>query len=241
MKKALFILIALVMVGSGVAAVSAYEAHLINVTAHVENAMSVDRQSIHFGTVFPEEWLLQEFHVGTSDSFCAPGQFRVTHIDYAVYAEWKPVGTASPTPVVTDAAGNKYYAWLGNALYVGIDATDKWPNTAPVPGDMALVGPALAGPQSAQKVNNLVGTLFKAVSGPQNLTDLITVGLDVPVFEGSYNALTDMLQADGTYLPKPSHLNDPTWIIPANFPGYDPDGMDFGLDLKIQVTKIYKP
>ncbi len=55
MKKILLGLSALVMVLSGVAMVSAYEAHLINVTAHVENALEVDTTPIDFGTVFPEE------------------------------------------------------------------------------------------------------------------------------------------------------------------------------------------
>jgi hypothetical protein len=32
----------------------------------------------------------------------------------------------------------------------------------------------------------------------------------------------------------------PTYIIPDDMPGYDPDGMDFGLDLKIQVSDIVR-
>jgi hypothetical protein len=72
-----------------------------------------------------------------------------------------------------------------------------------------------------------------------NSADLITVGLDVPVFEGYYNSLTDMLQEDGTYIPKPSGLDDPTYIIyAADWSDFNPEGMDFGLDLKIQVTYI---
>jgi predicted porin len=39
MKKAILILAALMLVASGVAAVSAYEAHVVNVRSHVENAI----------------------------------------------------------------------------------------------------------------------------------------------------------------------------------------------------------
>jgi hypothetical protein len=115
MKKAILIVAALVLVLSGVAAVSAYEAHLINVRAHVENAMSVTVEELDFGTVFPEEWMIKEFTVQVSESFCKEDQLRVTYIDYAVWAEWKP-----------DPAGGYYY-WLGDALYVGIDAPLKNP------------------------------------------------------------------------------------------------------------------
>jgi hypothetical protein len=65
-----------------------------------------------------------------------------------------------------------------------------------------------------------------------NPSDKIVIGIDVPVFAGYYNRLTDVPV-------KPSGLDGPTYIIPADMPGFDQDGMDFGLDLKIQVTNIY--
>ena len=56
-KKVLLGLAALLMVSSGVAMVSAYEAHTVNVTAHVENAIALSPQAGwdlgQFGTVFP--------------------------------------------------------------------------------------------------------------------------------------------------------------------------------------------
>jgi hypothetical protein len=64
-----------------------------------------------------------------------------------------------------------------------------------------------------------------------NSADLITIGLDAPVFEGYYNPLTDPE-------PKPSGLNDPTLIIMKNDPRWNPDGVDLGVDIKIQVTWI---
>jgi hypothetical protein len=216
MKKAILIVAALVLILSGVAAVSAYEAHLINVRAHVENAMSVTVEELDFGTVFPEEWMIKEFTVQVSESFCKEDQLRVTYIDYAVWAEWKP-----------DPAGGYYY-WLGDALYVGIDAAVKKPVAAG--GDLVLVGDAPAGPPGAKWVMDAPVPLHK-VTPNINSADLITIGLDAPVFEGYYNPLTDPE-------PKPSGLNDPTLIIMKNDPRWNPDGVDLGVDIKIQVTWI---
>ena len=53
-KKILLGLVAVVAVAGGVAALSAYEAHVINVTAHIENALYVHPESRDFGTVFPQ-------------------------------------------------------------------------------------------------------------------------------------------------------------------------------------------
>jgi len=227
MKKVLLVLAALVLVASGVAAVSAYEAHIINVRAHVENAMEVRATAINFGTVFPEEWMTANFTLGTSDSFCADNQTRVTWISYGIFVEWKPIpGTPN------------YYPWLGDALYVGVDAVVLKPQAAG--GNLVYVGgpPAGAPGTAAKWVMDAPVPLHK-LSAPYNLNDTITLGLDVPVFEGYYNNLTDMLQADGTYVPKPSGLNDPTYIIAKTDPRWIPDGVDLGLDLKIQVTNIW--
>ena len=61
MKKVVLGLAALVLIVSGVAAVSAYEAHIINVKAKVENALTVGVSRLNYGTVFPEEFLLRTF------------------------------------------------------------------------------------------------------------------------------------------------------------------------------------
>ena len=53
-KKILLSIIAVATVIGGVAAMSAYEAHVVNVTAHIENALKViPPEKLVFGTVFP--------------------------------------------------------------------------------------------------------------------------------------------------------------------------------------------
>lgn len=68
-KKIALALVAAVAVVGGVAAMSAYEAHVINVTAHIENALSVPTKEISFGTVFPQEYVDETFTMTLSQSF----------------------------------------------------------------------------------------------------------------------------------------------------------------------------
>jgi hypothetical protein len=111
-------------------------------------------------------------------------------------------------------------------LYVGWDVDGSALQMTPV-------GMAVAPPPSAQPIL-ACGRL------EDDSSHKLYIAIDVPVFEGYYNPLTDPE-------PKPSGLDDPTYIIPdgtkmytdkARDPNYDPDGQNFGVDLKIQVTSI---
>lgn len=82
MKKILLGLVAMVAVVGGVAAMSAYEAHVINVTAHIENALYVHPDEIAFGTVFPQEYVDSQFTVELSSSFLA--EDRVNDVAYVI-------------------------------------------------------------------------------------------------------------------------------------------------------------
>jgi len=216
-KKVLLVLCALVTVFSGVAMVSAYEAHVINVTAHVENAMRLQGVGIgpdyehDFGTVFPEEWMLKTFFVRVSDSFCEATQTTRLNIDYEVWVEEK-----------------EGYEWLGDALYF----TVNWDFTAgePKAADMTPVGPTMPTP-SAPAIYVLTDSLHKI----DNILDGVTMALDVPVFDGYYNENTDVDT-------KPSGKNVPTVIIMEGESRYPTDmslGVELGADVKIQVTRIY--
>lgn len=240
MKKIVFILAAATMVASGVAAVSAYEAHLINVTAHVENALTIPvgetgTLDIDFGTMFPEEWRKIHRDIALSASALEEVEAgNLISVTYEVWAEWKPVPQTDPAtvvlPVVLDAAGNPYYAWLGEVLYIGINMVQEPLNVS----NMHLVGPALTVVGGAQPVlldYTAVGSGTLSSTLTNNIPDLLGVGIDAPVFAGFYNALTDVD-------PKQSGLSVPTWIIPQSDPRWIPSGVDLGLDLKIQVIGI---
>lgn len=68
-KKIILGLIAVVAIAGGVAGMSAFEAHVVNVTATIENALSVIPEEIMFGTVFPQEALDKTLRVALSGSF----------------------------------------------------------------------------------------------------------------------------------------------------------------------------
>lgn len=73
-KKILLALVAVLVVAGGVAALSAYEAHVINVTARIENALKLHRETINFGTVFPQEFRQENFRIGLSPSYIDSGR-----------------------------------------------------------------------------------------------------------------------------------------------------------------------
>ena len=61
---------------------AAFEAHVINVTAKIENALTVPVNELTFGTVFPQEKLDKTFDVSLSASFIA--EDRVDDVDYII-------------------------------------------------------------------------------------------------------------------------------------------------------------
>lgn len=63
---------------------AAFEAHVVNVTATIENALSVNTTPIAFGTVFPEEQLHHPLAISLSSSFIAEGNINADTVDYFI-------------------------------------------------------------------------------------------------------------------------------------------------------------
>jgi hypothetical protein len=61
---------------------AAWEAHVVNVTAQIENALSVTTEHIDFGTVFPQEHLFRSLDVSLSQSFL--DEDRVDDVEYFI-------------------------------------------------------------------------------------------------------------------------------------------------------------
>ncbi len=59
---------------------AAFEAHVINVTATIENALSVQPQEITYGTVFPEEYIVKDVDVALSQSFVSSTALGVNYV-----------------------------------------------------------------------------------------------------------------------------------------------------------------
>jgi hypothetical protein len=218
------------MVVSGVAAVSAYEAHVINVTAHIENALDVDTSAIEYGTVFPEEWLIRGREITLSESAnTAVVGGDVTSVSYQVWAEWKvDPGNPNHEPDVIINMGGvdiDHYAWLGHWLWVGIDPADPTPQDQALPAGWVNVGGAPTFANYAKPVTGVSGVLT------DDTPDTLKVMLLAPVFHTYYNSYTDV---------KPDWWPLDVWAA-NQLPAQWADGWDGGVDLKIQVTGIARP
>lgn len=69
MKKVLLSLSAVAVAVASVPMFAAFEAHVINVTARIENALRVTTDPIRFGTVFPQEQIDRDVVLNLSNSF----------------------------------------------------------------------------------------------------------------------------------------------------------------------------
>jgi hypothetical protein len=225
------------LVVSGVAAVSAYEAHIVNVKAHVELAMDIkgvtidendpSKMFVDFGIVFPEEWLMKQIEIRYSTSFCK--QTRVKAIDYAVYATPKDINEAM---------------WGGDCMYVLIEddlgtipgnlAEAEWELIDPDPGPPFPLANMIFGPLYCGTIDKTEWEVEPGVWMQKNPADALWVAIDAPVFEGFYFQPTDVD-------PKPNGLSLPTLVIGKDDPRYMPLGVDLGVDLIVQVTDIYLP
>src|SRR3989338_7739963 len=74
LRKSLFVVGALAISLATVPMFAAFEAHVINVTAQIENALNVPLKALDFGTVFPQEKLDLSFDVSLSDAFIQVSQ-----------------------------------------------------------------------------------------------------------------------------------------------------------------------
>ena len=81
-KKILASVALVATVAVSAAMFAAYEAHVINVTAHIENALYVHPDEIAFGTVFPQEYVERQITIEMSESFQA--EERVDDIEYVI-------------------------------------------------------------------------------------------------------------------------------------------------------------
>src|SRR3989344_2903050 len=83
---------------------AAFEAHVINVTARIENALRVNTEPIRFGTVFPQEHLNKSLRVALSQSFQDEG--RVDDVKYFIRQKPK-CGITSIEGTVLDETSTK--------------------------------------------------------------------------------------------------------------------------------------
>lgn len=94
LRKLILVVSSLILSVGGASMFAAFEAHIVNVTAKIENALAFSFEgqnirdgAIDFGTVFPQEYFnVDKVKVALSDSFL--GQDRVSAVNYKI--EQKP-------------------------------------------------------------------------------------------------------------------------------------------------------
>jgi hypothetical protein len=215
-KKILISIATLVVIIGGVIAISAFEAHVINVTAHIENALYVHPESQNFETVFPQEKLMRSFFITTSQSFSGTGQRRVLNIDYVVKQKPKPRIPADASwchdnvpPDISGKPNFNYSAeYLQRCYPVLCYYLSKVPDNFPPPGNdgsLAAFHPLTA--QISGKINKYIDP-----------ADQWLIDLDVPCFQGQ-------CAQDWTHQ---------GWELPAGL-----EGQTFGCDIWVEVTNIY--
>ena len=82
MKKFLLLLITAIAIVASIPMLGAFESHVINVIAGIENALTVSSSHIDFGTVYPQMEVDKQFTVRLSDTFL--NDQNVNAVDYII-------------------------------------------------------------------------------------------------------------------------------------------------------------
>ena len=233
-KKFTIALITVITVTGGVIVTSAFEAHIVNVTAHVENALRVHPNSpIVFGTVFPQEYFDGfGFDIGTSDSFCAGDQTRVLNIDYVIKQKPKP----RPEMIGQESCGANIDEAREYCHNNPDDLTCCFPNLCAYisktpqveePGDVGVK--SFHNPETEWATGHLHKKIETSDPNPNDTTDSWFIDLAVPCFEGmcaqDWPAFVESINPEA---------NPDDYILPV-----DLESEMFGCDLWIEVTDIY--
>jgi len=220
MKKLVFsIIIALVLVISGVTTVAAYEGHEVDVRAHVENAIWTETDDLNFGTVFPEEQKESDFWIGLSQSFL--DQTVYSSVQYSLWWEPKPITDPDSQNPALDADNDTYYENI--YPYITLDIDGNTPSTS---GQRSISGVKAAG--------------LGALSTPVDTTDNIHLVLNPPVFDGWYNSVTDPKTPSGVLSleNKDYVVTNETFTVADGSVTVGVPKTDLGNILKIQVEDI---
>jgi len=257
-KKITLSLAALIAVIAGITGMAAFEAHVINVTAKIENALSVTPNEIAFGTVFPQEYTKKNLTISLSDSFKEEG--RVDDVNYVIKQKPKvrpndqnpegdPYATIYPDgysdgivaheyclnnrPTNADDPDDPYYTYCYPILcpYLSKHKADD-DNTRPT--DTCIESnPTSGNPYYDCGVNafhNIGENAYgHLVKSADDNVDKWVIDLAAPCFDGQCDQTYD----EWVWRINPDVANPWDWTLPAGM-----EGQTFGCDLWIEVTGI---
>jgi len=218
MKKIIMLVAALLVIASGIMAVGAYEGHLVDVKAHVENAIGVSTYEKDLGVVFPEDDVETQIQIGLSNSFREQQDYST--VKYELWWEPKPIeGNA------IDPDDDGYFEPISPFILVTIDG-----NT---PGTIAAERVTAVQAKWDGKAGTIeaIGTGELSQFGDQ--CDYIHFSFDVPNFDWSYNKYTDPKTPENLVLENEDYI-----LVDETFCGFTAPvpHADLGNNLKIQVV-----
>ena len=233
-KKILASLTLVSVMAVSAAMFAAYEAHVINVTAHIENALTVHSEELKFGTVFPQEYLERQITIRTSDSF--QDEEDALSVSYVIKQKEKceineptsGMPQYAPVHYATHSCPNGYT--MMETLCPFLSKTDGDPDddndtSHPSYYTSALGTPNVPGPDdtcisrynaSDEEIlrDDATGVLDRRTD---DLSDTWIIDLKVPPVDG--------------YIGQDWPASCADWTVPT-------DSKDYGCDLWIEVTGI---
>ena len=211
---------------------AAYEAHVVNVTAHIENALAVDPQEIEFGVVFPQEYLEKEFEIKLSDSFMSAFDSedqRVQFVDYKIVSKpkCKIVKPCSDCPT-----------------YAAIDfSTHECPEGYEVMNDLCSFLSKM--PSESETGDVGVPSYYDETTNEcsvfeRNIVDNIDTSIDWATGElaACGGDIIDNWTVDLKVPPVEGYVGQ-DWPVSCRDWVVEEDGLDYGCDLWVEVTGIY--
>ena len=201
---------------------AAFEAHVVNVTATIENALFVHPESREFGTVFPQEYFKKGIFVTFSDSFSKTNQRRVSKVDYVIKQKPQCVNENGDFAQVGEDGNGNFVCPQGYTMRPNLcPYLSKTP--ANLDGNDHGV-PAFHDPNDQSSIAS--GTIDK---NGDFVGDNWVVDLAVPCFKGQ------CAQDWASFVHSLNPLADPNVYMA------DPllEHKTFGCDLWVEATKIY--
>ncbi len=215
---------------------AAFEAHVLNVTATIENALFVHPASLEYGTVFPQEYFETSFFITFSSSFSATDQRRDRGVDYVIKQKPECVTPEGTHPQVGEDEDGSFVCPEGSTMmpllcpYLS-KHPDNNPSTGPNANNDTSI-PAFHDPfaTSSYAIGRLVKFNTNGTTIGNDPSDTWTVDLPVPCFGG------ECAQDWADFV----HSQNPA----ANPNDYMADPADehkfFGCDLWVEVTNIFQ-
>ncbi|MCK5459968.1 hypothetical protein KAI52_02550 [Candidatus Parcubacteria bacterium] len=255
MKKRILLSLALVAaVAVGAMGLVAFEAHVINVTAKIENALAVDTEHIDFGTVFPQEFIKENLTIALSSSFLA--EDRVDDVNYVIKQKPKvrpsdqnpdgdPYAMIYPDPqnpnegivaheycleegpVDADDPNDPYYIHCYPILCPYLSKHKHIDDHTMLTDRCDSAYPYDCEVDAFHETSVIAtGHLVQSVN---DITDKWVIDLAVPCFDGQCDQTYD----EWVWGINPDVVNPWDWTLPASL-----ESQTFGCDLWIEVTGI---